>query len=132
MNIKALFERLSNWHWSPCHPSAYIIYNEDGSQAGVGRIAYQNYGAFNLAWGNALLPLNTHTGQLQLLSDFSKYRHFTAYKMGEQTVGDWLCMLQPEAFISQLEKTPVPIASITRELLGVADRAASKKVSNDV
>ena len=123
MNIKNLYNKLSKYYWSPDHPSHYVIDFPDGTQKGLGLIANQNYGAFNLAWGAAQGRWQTKDDQIELVTAFSRYRLVTQHIMGQQTVGDWACMLQPADFIQQLYATPVAVPSITRDLLGVADRA---------
>lgn len=130
MNLKTLLSNLTKFYWSPEPPEHYVIQHE-GNTVGLGAIAWQNYAAFNLAWGNAL-EWESLESQKNLVVQFSKYRNFTSYKMGEQTVGDWVCMLQPQAFIKQLHLTPTEVPSIARELLGIADRALNKSIKHDV
>ena len=121
--VKQLLAKLSNFYWSPEHPSHYVLQLDNGREKGVGLIAYQNYGAFNLAWGSNQGRADTEDHHITLAIDFSKYRRYTAYKMGEQTVGDWACMLRPKEFLSQCLETPVENTVIKKELMDVAVRA---------
>lgn len=125
MDIKQLLAKLSNFYWSPEHPSHYVLQLENGREKGVGLIAFQNFAAFNLAWGSNQGRASTEDEHAALVTDFSKYRHYTKYLMGEQTVGEWVCMLKPKEFLAQCERTPVGTPVMHKELMNVAVRAIS-------
>jgi hypothetical protein len=125
MDFKKLFEKLSNYYWSPEHPSSYVLQLENGAERGIGLLAHQNYGAFNLSWGSNQGRCETDDDQTKLITGFSKYRVYAEMPMGKQKVGDWTCMLKPEAFLAQLAKTPVAKPVVQQELIQIAMRAST-------
>ena len=56
--VTELVKRLSQYHWSPKQPMGYVLHI-DGKYRGIGAVANQNYGAFNLAWLSVLGDLST-------------------------------------------------------------------------
>jgi hypothetical protein len=125
MDFKQLFKKLSNYYWSPKHPSSYVLQLADGAEKGIGLLAHQNYGAFNLSWGSNQGRWESDADQLRLITGFSKYRVYSEMLMGKQKVGDWTCMLKPEAFLVQVCKTPVEKPVVQQELIQIAMRACN-------
>lgn len=95
--IANMVTKLSNFHWSPNHPSTYTVMI-DGSPRGIGKIAEKNYGAFNLAWGACKGKWETRDEQHALVTCFSRYQALTVHTLNKEPVGDWACLLGPKGF----------------------------------
>lgn len=123
--MKTLCSNLSKYYWSPQPPATYV-FKEGTSVKGIGVIAHQNFAAFNLAWASTGGKWETVEAQKLLVSSFSDCRALTLYPMGGQTVGDWVCMLQPTDFLKQLSLTSLAggYASANQHLRVLAEKGA--------
>ena len=126
MNIKqqvqAMWDRLANYHWSPKHPSEYVLRTEDKVR-GIGLIAQNNYGAFNLAWASVEGRCGDLAEHTEIITRFSRYQTVTTHMLNDVPLSDWLCFLRPNGFrmlIQSTETIPVPLK---QELLYVTGKA---------
>lgn len=120
MDVKQLVTKLSNYYWSPAHPSSYVINLPDGRVKGIGLVASGNYAAFNLAWAAVRGKWASTDSNLAIIHEYMKYKPYTSLKMGPQTLGDWVLMQTPKEFLNQLRLTPPEgvAASVTRIVYG--------------
>lgn len=64
--IRQMLRQLADFHWSPDHPSSYVIKHPDtGKDVGIGIIAMVAPGAFNLTYA-------AMNGQLGTMADHEK------------------------------------------------------------
>ena len=128
--VKELCEKLANYHWSPMHPSNYVIPAGFRKVKGIGLIAKQDYGAFNLAWAASANKWKTEEDQGVLIQLFSMYQKHTHYLINNVPVGDWLCLLKPKGFSFLIEneasrpdhpnKVPPDVAKLLMETAEMA------------
>lgn len=120
--IARMVDKLTHYHWSPEHPSTYII-NIDNQERGIGVIAHKNYGAFNLAWGACKGKWETREEQHTLVVSFSKYQALTSTLINGEPVGDWACLLKPKGFSSLIANIGSLTEKVKIDLLVAADGA---------
>lgn len=117
--VARMVERLTHFHWSPNHPSTYTL-EIDGSARGIGKIADKNYGAFNLAWGACKGKWQTKEDQHSLVTTFSKYQPITSLLVNGEPVGDWTCLLPPQAFYDLVSNNTTLSGKDRHELMHAA------------
>lgn len=88
-NIGVMLKRLAKYYWSPEHPRTYLL--EGGN--GIGNLASQSYGAFNLLW--AQHDLRTTAGQLQAMAEFPDLAIACRDRVQGVEVCDVLTLLPP-------------------------------------
>lgn len=79
--VKALITKLSNYYWSPRHPSTYLI-DVEGRVAGAGLLAKDDYAAFNLAWLKRNGKLETQSDHFAFVRTFIDAKVFTSLTVG--------------------------------------------------
>lgn len=90
--LKRLITKLEKFYWSPRLPETYVL---PGGQ-GLGRIAGQNYAAFNLVW--ATHRLESEQDHLDAVKLFARLGTFTAQKVGDCELQDWITLQTPTEF----------------------------------
>ena len=121
--IKTMCDRLANYHWSPKHPSEYVIKSPDGQTRGIGIIAQNNYGAFNLAWAAVEGKCKTMEEHVEIITKFSGYQAVTTLTLNDVPISDWLCFLRPNAFHLLVDASKGLPANAKQELLRLATKA---------
>jgi hypothetical protein len=101
--IRKMCDRLANYHWSPKHPTEYVLPAEGGKTKGIGLIAPKNYGAFNLAWADVGGKCETVAEQTSIIGRFTYYQAHTHHVLNDVPIGDWLCFLRPRGFYRLVE-----------------------------
>ena len=91
LDIKEMCERLSKFYWSPKHPSHYTV-----SQGGLGAVAVNCYGSFNLIW--ATHPLETKQDHIKAIEAFSTQRVHSTQVIKNVPLSDWLTLMNPKEF----------------------------------
>lgn len=94
-SVAKLLYRVENFHWSPLHPSKYVIPADNGVVKGVGLVAHKDYAAFNLAWGICSGQWQSDFAQTQLVTAFVAFQQYTAFKIAGEPFGDYLTVIQP-------------------------------------
>lgn len=118
-----ILNRLKKFYWSPEPPETYVIKHPDtGNFCGIGTIAHQNYGAFNLTWVSTDADWHTMTGQTQLCTEFAQIKPLTQHKVNGVCLIDYLCLYQPKGFVHWLNtEKGVPI-HLKTELTKLLDK----------
>lgn len=107
-SLKELLARLSKFYWSDHVPENYVIIRPDNKQeAGIGKIAYRDYAAFNLAWAKCEGHWNSLTAQQNLVNAFKFYSSYTALEMEQAKVGDLVCLLKPSKLLYRIEEDAI-------------------------
>lgn len=91
LDIKQMCERLSKFHWSPDLPKTYTI---DGN--GLGNLAHNCYGSFNLIW--AAYPLVTVEDHMTAIGAFTTQRLHSTQIVKNVPLSDWLTLMNPVEF----------------------------------
>lgn len=120
--IANMVKKLTEYHWSPMHPSKYVI-NDDGKLKGIGVIASRDYGAFNLAWGSCKGSWKTKEDQHNLVVTFSHFQAFTSSTINGEPIKDWACLLQPGGFYRLVQANNTLSTKLKTDLLAAADGA---------
>lgn len=94
-SVAALLYRVEHFHWSPMHPTKYVISDGQGGVKGVGLVAHQDYAAFNLAWGMCSGRWKTDADQMNLITAFVGFQQYTSVRVAGEPLGDYLTVLQP-------------------------------------
>lgn len=89
LDVKELCDRLSRYHWSPQPPSTYTL----GQGRGLGAIAHNCYGTFNLIW--ATHELDTTEQHLTAIKAFSVQRTHSEQVVKGAAISDWMTLLNP-------------------------------------
>lgn len=95
--VSDLINRLSKYYWSHDHPRSYVLFI-DGKYRGIGAVAYQNYGAFNLAWLSVLGDLSTVDKHLAALKTFELAKSLEASEISGVSVCSYATLLRPPEF----------------------------------
>jgi len=99
--VKMLLNKLGKFYWSDEVPETYTILNPTtGEKCGIGLIASQNYGAFNLTWAAFKGDWHTFAGQTTLCVEFSKNKPITQHKVGGVMLVDYLCLYSQSEFVN--------------------------------
>lgn len=95
LKIRRLCTKLSNYYWTPAHPAHYVIRLANGQTIGLGKVAAEDYGLFNLVWASCPLTSvdehNTAVGVFKLLQ-------LNMPVVAGQSLSDWLTQLTPLEF----------------------------------
>lgn len=91
-DVRELVARLSQYHWSPNHPSSYLT--PEGR--GLGKMAHACYGSFNLIW--ATHSLQTVDDHVIAMGAFSEQVELSKQVIKDTELGWWLTLLQPHEF----------------------------------
>lgn len=103
--VKTLLNRLTKFYWSDNPPESYVILNPTTKEhCGIGLIASQNYGAFNLTWASSTGDWRTFAGQTQLCVDFTRNKPITQHKVNGVMLLEYLCLYQQKEFINWMHK----------------------------
>lgn len=102
MTFKDLCDRLRKFYWSEHHPSRYVICHptNENRMAGIGTIAHESYGAFNIAFALCAGDLHSIAGQRKIVDTFTQVRinsDLTQIVDGAE-LSDTLLVLDQEAF----------------------------------
>ncbi len=93
IDVRALCDKLAKFHWSPKHPSTYVLSNGRG----LGRIAQQSYGAFNVVYlGYKLETVQDHGRAIEIFTQ--QVQECSEIVVHGQELGDWLTQLSPKQF----------------------------------
>lgn len=132
IQVRAMCTRLINYHWSPLHPSKYVLPADGGLVKGIGLLAHHDYGAFNLTWADVGGKLDTHTDHYTAVTKFTTYQSVSKHTINDVPLSDWLCFMRPKGFyslVNQSRELPVDLKS---RLLQVTAKAISlKELSHD-
>lgn len=127
--VRNLLNRLTKFYWSENPPETYVIKNPtSGEHCGIGLIASQNYGAFNLTWVSSKGEDNwrTFAGQTTLCVDFTRNKPITQHKVNGVCLVDYLCLYSQKEFTNwmRIEKNFPTIVKLQLEnLLGNVERS---------
>ena len=109
IDVRALCEKLAKFHWSPKHPSTYVLTNGRG----LGRISHQSYGAFNLIWsGYKLDTPKDHGRAIEIFTQ--QVSECTEIIVHGQELGDWLTQLNAKQFASWYPDRKDQIGGLSR------------------
>ena len=92
LDVKELCTKLAKYHWSPKLPTSYVV----PGGAGLGTIAPNCYGTFNLVWANQrLLTQEDHRQAIML---FIEQRLRSEQMIRGAPLADWLTLLTAKEF----------------------------------
>lgn len=115
--VKAMLHRLSNFYWSPNHPSTYVVTRGPTKGLyGIGLIASQSYGAFNLTWATSKADWATVAGQAQICDEFQRHKPITERKIRGVYLLDYLTLYKPKAFLNFINTEPSVPETLRSEL----------------
>lgn len=97
LDLSRWLQRVGQFYWSPEHPSTYVLYNGRG----LGRLAGQDFGAFNLVW--AAMPLQSEQDHAEAIEAFAMQSTRNSQEVAGAELGDWLTLLSPLEFKSWYE-----------------------------
>jgi hypothetical protein len=106
--VKQLVARLSRYYWSPNHPTTYTT--PEGR--GLGRLAPECYGTFNLVW--ATHKLDTVQDHLKAISAFTEQKALASEVVKGAEIGSWLTLLQPHEMAFWLQENRGQVSRKTR------------------
>lgn len=96
--VRSLTSKLHNYYWSLRPPEFCVL--SDGS--GIGRLAYDNMAAFNLAWCfHKPRDVDTHNAAI---TTFVLLREPLLVKPSNMSLEDAIMLLNPDAFKLWLKK----------------------------
>lgn len=95
--VAELIARLSKYYWSHDHPRSYVLFI-DGKYRGIGAVAHQNYGAFNLAWLSVLGDLSTVDKHHAALKTFELAKSLETSEISGVSVCSYATLLRPPEF----------------------------------
>lgn len=93
--VRRLLNQLSNYYWTPTRPEYYVIRLASGQTVGLGKIASEDYGLFNLVWASS--PLTTVEQHMAAIELFRQLKSQVPVVAG-QSLSDWLTQLSPAQF----------------------------------
>lgn len=96
--LNQLITRLSKFHWSPLHPSKYVIKEEGKRSYGLGLIAHRSYGAFNLTWRFCEGKLTTLENHQTGMNYYIAIYPLMTFKHKGANMDTWLTLLQEKEF----------------------------------
>lgn len=115
--VQELTNKLSNFYWSPQHPSAYVIPTFGGVN-GLGAVAHLNFAAFNLTWsvmGGRLSTQTDHVAAITFFKDANKFVKDVCLQ-GEP-LETWLTLLTQEQFLALVEQNIEACSLPVRQVL---------------
>ena len=99
LKVQALVNRLSKFYWSVLPPEQCVL--PDGT--GIGRIAYDDIAAFNIAWC-AFKPKTHKDHELAITTSVQLRRKILDTPISGITFRDAVMLLSPAAFSAWLDK----------------------------
>ena len=90
--IENLLTKLTKWYWSPQYPTTYVLPNG----AGLGKIAMQSPGAFNLTWQRCGANLSDHVSAVNYFS-LARTR-LDSVLIDKQPLGSYATLMHPAEF----------------------------------
>lgn len=97
--IRAMYEKLSRFYWSPQHPAAYTIeHPSNGRAAGLGLLAMQSPAAFNLAYIAVGGKLDTLDDHIHAVTLFTGYRNLVEEEVNKQPLSSWILLMSAREF----------------------------------
>jgi hypothetical protein len=109
IDVKELCAKLAKYHWSPKHPRTYVLQNGRG----LGRIAHQSYGAFNLTYaGYKLETAQDHSRAIDIFTQ--QVQECTEIIVHNQELGDWLTQLNAKEFAGWYKVNKDSIGGLSR------------------
>lgn len=101
LKLRRLLMKLGNYYWTPTHPSYYAVKLQGGQTIGLGTLAAENYGLFNLIWASCpLMDLDQHRNAMSLFNSLKSDMPVVA----GQSLSDWLTQLTPTEYKGWFEK----------------------------
>jgi len=115
--VQELTNKLSNYYWSPQHPSTYVIPTYGGAK-GLGAVAHLNFAAFNLTWSVMGGKISTQADHVAAITFFKDANRFvqSVYLQGEP-IETWLTLLTQEQFLSLVEQNLAACSLPVQEVL---------------
>jgi hypothetical protein len=100
-DVIALTEQLSHYYWSDKFPNMYVI--EPG--VGLGHVAHQDFGAFNVAWASYDIDKPQSRSelverQIRALMVFNAQRKYNKQLIHNTPLGFWLTRLNRVEFMA--------------------------------
>lgn len=93
--LRKLLLKLGNYYWTPTRPEYYVMRIAGGQTIGLGTVAAEDYGLFNLVWASC--PLSTVEEHNTAIGLFKLMQQNMPTVAG-QSLSDWLTQLSPEEF----------------------------------
>lgn len=110
--VQELTEKLSNFYWSPNHPSTYVLRYPEDTSFGLGKIAHLDYAAFNLTWAATKGVLNTPAEHMKACEFFRGAHTFVnQVTLQGEKLETWLTLLTQEQFFALVEANKDTIKS---------------------
>jgi len=97
MDSKQFIESISKFYWSP-HPPETYTFVHNGKVSGIGKIAHNNYAAFNIAWALTNPSKNPAT-HVEAIKVFSYVGSRMAMEVEGAPLSDWATLLTHNKFI---------------------------------
>lgn len=105
LGVRQLCEKLAHFYWSPSHPSSYLAKHPvSGAYVGLGRIAHECYGSFNIAYlsvGRNLSSLTQHELAIQF---FVAAKKEMAFEVDGYPLSSYLMLLTEREFLEWYSK----------------------------
>jgi hypothetical protein len=99
LQIRELVRKLAKFHWSPKHPSAYVLpHPESGKPVGVGIIAMQCPGAFNLMYVAVNGELSTIEDHRKAIDVLVTCGRLSRVEVEKHPLSSWLTLFTEEEF----------------------------------
>lgn len=92
LDVRELCTKLTHYHWSPKLPQSYVL----DSGKGLGTIAANCYGTFNLIW--ATHKLESTNDHLAAITAFTVQRPKSEQIIRGAPLHDWLTLLNAHEF----------------------------------
>lgn len=124
-SLTAMLHRLTNWWWSTEPPHHYKKVIGD-SELGLGVLAYNNPGLFNLAWAcgwedKATNPACIPEMRVRLAGGNELLKH----RFLGETYADWFTMASPELIAKNLEQNEMNLVDV--EVYKVVCKAVERR-----
>lgn len=89
--INHWIQKLSKFHWSPDHPETYLVKHlKTGDMVGIGRVAMQSPGSFNLAWAYSGSCIASYAKHVMVVAFFAKAAVINKYVIDGAELEEWL------------------------------------------
>jgi agmatine/peptidylarginine deiminase len=126
INPSNLLDRLTKWHWSPLHPDTYTFQNNH-ERAGIGRIAHECYGTFNLTWLATGRKIETRDHHLDAIKFFCTMRPLIAMvEVDKQPLSSYMLLMRERQFLAwalaHRGQIPIEILNTIMSVMNDADR----------
>lgn len=125
--VKHWIQKLTQFHWSPELPEKYLVkHSSSGEMVGIGRVAMQYPGSFNLTWAYAKESVDNYAKHVMAVAFFTKAVAVNKHEIDGANLEEWLTVYTRTEYTdwykSVYRRLPDNVKALHNSALGIYEK----------